>query len=153
MGGIIQHWSERPGKARDLVAIGGIAWNVFGAVPFLRSVTASGEDLIASGMTAEQAAAMTGYPLWVTVAFGVGVVTGILGSLFLLLRRPHRTEILVASLLAYGLLWVGYAVYGVFAAFGAGQIAIMSTVVAIAAVLCIVSFYSGGVARAHSLNS
>jgi hypothetical protein len=55
------------------VAIGGIAWNIFGAIQFTGSLTATTESLIASGLTPKQAAVMTGYPVWMTLAFGLGV--------------------------------------------------------------------------------
>lgn len=116
-------------------ALGGIAWNVFGAVQFAGSVTATTESLIASGMTAEQAAVMTGYPAWMTLAFAVGVFGGLIGSVLLLLRRAAAMPVLAASLAAYVALWIGDAVHGVFAALGAPQVAILTTVVAIAAAL------------------
>lgn len=41
----------------------GIGWNFFGAVQFALSLQATPESLMAQGMTAEQAAIMTDYPL------------------------------------------------------------------------------------------
>ena len=116
-------------------AMGGIAWNIFGLVQFAGSVAATEVSLIASGMTPEQAAVMTGYPTWMTLAFAVGVLGGLAGSVMLLLRRTAAGPVLLASLLAYVALWIGDAVHGVFAALGAQQIIILSVVVAIAAAL------------------
>ena len=42
---------------------------------------------------------------------------------------------LAASLAAYVALWIGDAIHGVFAAMGAPQVAVLTTVVAIAAAL------------------
>ena len=120
-------------------ALGGIAWNLFGAVQFAASVTATEAGLIASGLTPEQAAVMTGYPAWMTAAFGIGVFAGLVGSVLLLARRSSAMPVLLASLVAYVALWIGDAVHGVFAALGAPQVVILTTVVAIAAALFAVS--------------
>lgn len=120
-------------------ALGGIAWNIFGAVQFAGSVTANEASLIASGLTPEQAAVMTSYPVWMTLAFAVGVFGGLAGSVLLFLRRAVAKPILLASLVAYVGLWAGDAIYGVFAAMGASQVAVLTTVVAIAAALFAIS--------------
>lgn len=120
-------------------ALGGIAWNIFGAVQFAGSVTETEASLIASGLTPEQAAVMTSYPAWMTVAFALGVFGGLVGSVLLLLRRAAAMPVLLASLVAYVALWIGDAVYGVFAAMGATQVVILTLVVAIAAALYAVS--------------
>jgi hypothetical protein len=118
-----------------LAALGGVAWNLFGAVQFAGSVTATPESLVASGLTPEQAAVMTGYPAWLTLAFFVGVAGGLVGSGLLFLRRPAAQPVLAASLAAYVALWIGDAVHGVFAAMGAPQVAVLTMVVAIAVAL------------------
>ena len=122
-----------------LMAFGGVAWNIFGVVQFTGSVAATQETLIASGMTPEQAAVMTGYPAWMTVAFGIGVFAGLSGSVLLLLRKAQAMPVLLASLVAYVALWIGDAVHGVFAALGASQVIILTIVVAIAAALFVLS--------------
>ncbi len=134
--------TERPTRAPVwflAAALGGIAWNVFGVVQFAGSVTATAESLVASGLTSEQAAVMTGYPVWMTLAFGLGVAGGLVGSVLLLLRKGLARGVLLTSLLAYVALWIGDAVYGVFAAMGAPQVVILTLVVAIAAALYWVS--------------
>lgn len=120
-------------------ALGGIAWNSFGAIQFVGSVTATKASLIASGLTADQAAVMTGYPSWMTAAFAVGVFGGLAGSILLLLRRSAAAQVLMVSFLAYVALWVGDAVHGIFAALGAPQILVLTVVVAIAAGLFMLS--------------
>lgn len=114
-------------------SLAGVFWNVFGIFQFACSVTATPADLIASGLTADQAAVMTGYPGWMTVAFAVGVFGGLAGSVLLFLRRPLAGPVLLASLLAYVALWIGDAAHGVFAALGVPQVIILTVVVAIAA--------------------
>lgn len=120
-------------------SLGGIAWNIFGAVQFAGSVVATESSLIASGLTADQAAVMTGYPDWMTLAFALGVFGGLAGSVLLLFRRHIARPVLAMSLVAYCALWIGDAIHGVFAAMGVAQIVILTTVVAIAAALFILS--------------
>jgi lysylphosphatidylglycerol synthetase-like protein (DUF2156 family) len=100
---------------------------------------ATEQSLIASGLTSDQAAVMTGYPGWMTLAFAIGVFGGLAGSILLLLRQGLARTILAASLAAYVALWIGDAMHGVFAAMGAPQIIILTTVVAIAAALFLLS--------------
>ncbi len=119
--------------------VGGIAWNVFGAVQFAGAVAATEDSLIASGLTAEQAAVMTGYPVWMTFAFALGVFGGLAGSVLLLLRLRIAQPVLAVSLVAYVALWIGDAIHGVFAAIGLPQIVILTIVVAIAAALLLLS--------------
>lgn len=123
-------------------SVGGIAWNVLGAVQFAGSVAATEDSLIASGLTADQAAVMTGYPGWMTLAFALGVFGGLAGSVLLLLRLRIAQPVLSVSLVAYVALWIGDAVHGVFAAMGMPQIVILTTVVAIAAALFLLSRHS-----------
>lgn len=124
-------------------SLGGIAWNIFGVVQFAGSVTATEVSLVVSGLTTEQAAVMTGYPVWMTAAFAVGVFGGLVGSVLLLLRKAAAGPVLAASLAAYAALWIGDAVHGVFAAMGTPQVVILSTVVAIAAALFAASRHPG----------
>ncbi len=117
------------------LSLGGIAWNVFGLAQFAGSVSATPETLMAQGMTAEQAAVMTGYPVWMTLAFAVGVLCGLVGSCLLLLRSTPARPVLAVSVAAYVALWIGDAVHGVFAALGTPQVVILTVVVAIAIAL------------------
>ena len=120
-------------------SLGGIAWNLFGAVQFAGSATATEASLIAAGLTVEQAAVMTGYPVWMTLAFAVGVFGGLVGSVLLLLRHRGAMPVLGVSLAAYVALWIGDAVHGVFAAMGTPQVVFLTTVVEFAAGLFAVS--------------
>jgi hypothetical protein len=120
-------------------ALGGIAWNIFGIFQFAGSVGATDTRLMASGLTAEQAAVLTGYPGWMTAAFAVGVFGGLAGSLLLLMRRGLASPVLLVSLIAYVALWIGDAVHGVFAALGVQQVLILTLVVVIAAGLLALS--------------
>lgn len=113
----------------------GLAWNVFGLVQFAGSLIQTEADLIAGGLTAEQAAVMTSYPVWMTVVFAVGVMGGAIGCVLLLLRNTFAVPVLAASLVGYVLLYIGDVAHGVFAAMGAPQVVVLTMVVAIAGAL------------------
>jgi hypothetical protein len=125
----------RPSRWLSAAALAGVAWNLFGAAQFAGSVTVTEAGLISQGMTPAQAAVMTGYPVWMTGAFALGVLGGLAGSVLLLMRQAAATIVLGVSLAAYIALWIGDLVYGVFAALGIGQVVILTAVVAIAAAL------------------
>lgn len=113
----------------------GLAWNIFGVVQFLGSLSATSESLMASGLTAEQAAVMLGYPLWMTIAFAIGVFGGLLGCVLLLFKKRLAVPVFAVSLIGYVILYIGDVSEGVFAAIGTSQVVILSIVVAIAAAL------------------
>ncbi len=118
-----------------IVAGLGLAWNIFGAVQFVGTLSATPESLQAQGLTAEQAAVMLGYPVWMTVVFAVGVFGGTIGCLLMLARKAVALPVFALSLIGYIALYIGDIVHGVFAAMGAPQVVVLSIVVAIAAAL------------------
>lgn len=75
-----------------------LLWNGFGAFQWYRQVTRS--DSYWGDLTMEQVQFIIAQPMWVEVAFGVGVWTGVLGALMLLLRRRLALNAFVASLIA-----------------------------------------------------
>lgn len=113
----------------------GLAWNLFGLVQFAGNLGATQDGLKAACMTAEQANVMLGYPSWMTFAFAVGVIGGVIATALMGLRKSLSVKVFTLSMLGYVALWIGDAVYGVFAALGAPQIAILSLVVAISVAL------------------
>lgn len=132
---MIQIAAARPLTSRALIATAllGIAWNAFGVFQFVNSVTASVDDMVRNGLTPAQASLYAGLPLWMDLAFAAGVSGGLAGSLLLLARRAAAVPVFALSLVAYVLLFAGDIIEGVFAAFGARQVAILTFVVAIAA--------------------
>jgi hypothetical protein len=113
----------------------GLAWNVFGAVQFINSLSATAESLQAQGLSPNQAAVMLGYPAWMTVVFAIGVFGRAIGCLLLIARKAVAVQVFAVSLAGYVALYVGDIVHGVFAALGTPQIVILSVVVLIAAAL------------------
>jgi hypothetical protein len=89
---------------------------------------------MAAGMTATQADIYLALPIWMTIAFGVGVVGGILGSLAMLLGRAFAVKIFAVSFGGYILLFGGDVYFGVFNAIPS-QLAILAVVVAISVLL------------------
>ena len=82
--------------------IGGVAlvWNLFGMYIYVNQVTATVEGLAAAGYTPEQVEFMLAIPKWATSAFAIAVTTGVVGCLFLLLRKALATLLFGISLAA-----------------------------------------------------
>lgn len=118
-----------------LLALFGVAWNIFGIVQFLATVTASTDRLVTMGMDAAQAELYFGLPFWMDIVFAIGVFGGLAGSALLLAGRRLAVPILATSLAAYLALYAGDIALGVFAAFGLQQVLILSFVVAVAVAL------------------
>jgi hypothetical protein len=113
----------------------GLAWNAFGITRFFGSAMAGEADLLAQGLTAEQAALYASLPAWMDAAFAIGVLSGLIGCILLATRGKFAFPVFVASLAGYVALYAGDLAYGVFTAFGAGQAVILTLVVAIAVAL------------------
>lgn len=113
----------------------GFAWNMFGVAQFLGTALASEEGLMMSGMTEAQAKLYFGLPVWMTIAFVIGVFGGLLGSALLLLRRRQSVSVLALSLAGYVVLFIGDITEGGFAIMGSAQVVILTCVVLIAASL------------------
>jgi hypothetical protein len=72
-----------------IVAALGLAWNLFGAVQFIASLSATSESLQAQGMTPDQAAVMLGYPVWMTIWNAPSEVVHPLGYDYPVFRRTR----------------------------------------------------------------
>lgn len=113
----------------------GLVWNLFGIMQFLPTINGTVGSFMANGLTKEQAELYVNLPVWMTLAFAVGVFGGTLGSVLLLLRHSAAQHVFLLSLLAYIVLYIGDITEGVFAVFGLKQVAILTIVVAIALAL------------------
>jgi hypothetical protein len=116
------------------LAAAGIAWNLFGVWQFAGSFTQTEQSLMAAGMAQGQAALYLALPVWVSIAFAIGVLGGLTGSIALLARRSVAVPVLAASLAGYIVLFAADWSFGVFAAIPE-QLAILAMVVLIAMVL------------------
>jgi hypothetical protein len=129
-------------------AAAALAWNVYGLWQFAKSLTHTPESLMAAGLTEAQALAYAGLPNWMTLVFAVGVIGGTLGCALLLARRRLAVPVLVASLAGYVVLFLGDWAHGLFAILPQ-QLAILSTVVAIAAGSLALSLFAAKRAILH----
>jgi len=129
--------APRPRARIPLLAAGaaGLAWNAFGLWRLADTAFATEAELVAGGFTLAQAALYAALPGWMDLAFAVGVLGGMLGCVLLMLRRSLACPVLGASLAAYLALYAGDIAHGVFAAFGAGQVAVLTVVVLVAGAL------------------
>jgi len=78
--------------------IGGAAlvWNLIGFVFYLNDVTRSPEAFAA--LSEAQQGFIESTPVWATAAFAIAVNAGVLGGLFLLLRKSWAVPMFIASL-------------------------------------------------------
>lgn len=116
--------------------IGGAAlvWNLIGLVFYIGHVTMSPEAL--AKMTEVQQEFFVATPSWATAAFAIAVNAGVLGSLFLLLRKSWAVPMFVLSLLAIIAQDVdAYLMRDAFAILGVNGIIIPSMVFVIAVAL------------------
>jgi hypothetical protein len=81
--------------------VGGAAliWNLFGLIVYFMQVSASPEQL-AANYDQEQIDLILNTPKWATSAFAIAVNAGVLGSLFLLLRKAWAIPLFWISLVA-----------------------------------------------------
>ncbi|GGB71967.1 hypothetical protein [Blastomonas aquatica] len=117
-----------------ITAVLGTAWNAFGLFQLMSSINQTEAGLMMQGMSAEAAATYYNLPVWMDLAFAVGAGGGVLACIALLARNATAVPVALASLIGYIILFAGDYAYGLFALIPA-QLAILSTVVAIAIVL------------------
>ena len=89
----------RPSLSFWIIGGAALIWNLFGLIVYFMQVSASPEEL-AAAYTAEQVDFMISTPKWATSAFAIAVNAGVLGSLFLLLRKAWAVPLFVISLVA-----------------------------------------------------
>jgi len=80
-----------------LIGLLSLLWNAGGAFDYLMMKTGNAAYL--AQLTAAQRAFYEGYPLWVNIAWGLGVWGAVLGSLLLLLRSRLAIHAFALSLL------------------------------------------------------
>jgi len=88
----------RPPKWFWVITIGAIVWNGFGVAAYLSELSMT-DEAFAALSDAEQSL-YESRPLWVTVAFAVSVVAGLIGSMLLALRNSYAPAILGISAVA-----------------------------------------------------
>lgn len=78
-----------------------LIWNVLGLIAFVLSLTMLGnrEALEKAEFKEEQIDLMLSTPGWVTIAFGVAVIFGVLGCIALVMKKKLAIPLLIISLL------------------------------------------------------
>ncbi len=94
----------------------GLIWNAMGLVNLMMQMNAG---MLAS-MPAEQRTIVESRPGWATLAFGVGVLAGVIGCLLLFLRKSTAFPVLAVSLAAIALHMLSY--FGMSIPFGPVQV-------------------------------
>lgn len=115
----------------------GLLWNLFGIFRFATTEFADKAQHVAAGMTPSQAAMYVDLPVWMTLAFAVGVFGGAIGCGLLLMKRRQALPAFWASLIGYVILFLGDIALGVFAAFGTQQVVVITLVLLIAVALLV----------------
>ncbi len=81
-----------------IVAVVALLWNIMGGMIFLTEMFA--QEAAMEGMTDEQKAWVRSTPSWIYFVFGISVVTGLLGSIGLLMRRNFPVIVFSISFVA-----------------------------------------------------
>lgn len=90
-----------------VVGVVAILWNGFGCVDYTMTETQGDVWLTSMGMTEAQMTYFHAMPAWTHGVWAIGVWGGLLGGLFLLLRRKWATPVFTVSFLG----WLAGAVY------------------------------------------
>ena len=90
--------NDKPPTSFWIFSGAALVWNLVGLVAYISTVTMSPEAL--GKMTVEQQAFYAATPAWATGAFALAVNAGVLGSLFLLLRKKWAIPVFVVSLVS-----------------------------------------------------
>jgi len=134
----------RPSTSFWIIGGAALIWNLFGFVVYFMQVSASPEELAAS-YSAEEIDFMLSTPKWATSAFAIAVNAGVLGSLFLLLRKAWAVPMFVLSLVALLIQDLNtFVLNDAVAVFGATPVYIQGSVLTISVLLI---FYSRATKR------
>jgi len=87
----------KPSTSFWIIGAAALVWNLIGLVFYYSHVTMTPEAL--AGFTQAQQDFFMATPTWATAAYAIAVNAGVLGSLFLLLRKAWATPMFILSLL------------------------------------------------------
>ena len=100
--------TTRPSQRYWIIAALAVLWNLIGLVMYTNQVFMSNKHL--AELPAEQAQLITEIPQWVNGVYTVAAITGLLGSVFLIIRRGTAVTLFGISLLAI-LVQMGYSLF------------------------------------------
>ena len=89
---------DKPGTNFWIIGGAALVWNLIGLFIYVQQVTMAPEAL--AKMTEALQEFYLSTPVWATAAFAIAVNAGVLGSLFLLLRKAWAVPMFALSLLA-----------------------------------------------------
>jgi hypothetical protein len=89
----------KPPASYYVIAVTALLWNLFGVMMYVMQVSATPEALTAA-YSPDQVAMLLAVPSWATSATAVATNCGVLGCLFLLLRKSWASWMFVISLAA-----------------------------------------------------
>ena len=125
----------RPSMSFWLIGGAALIWNLFGLIVYFMQVSASPEEL-AAAFSPEQIELIITTPKWATAAFAIAVNAGVLGSLFLLLRKAWAIPMFVMSLVAVLVQNINtFVLHDAIAIFGSTPAIIQAVIVVITATL------------------
>jgi hypothetical protein len=115
-----------------------LIWNLLGVSAFVMQATMSPEALAA--LPEAEQALYSNYPGWAMIAFGIGVIGGVLGSLLLILKKNLAGPVLWISLIGV-LIQMGHSVFiaKFYEVLGATSLIMPVMVVVIAAYLVVLA--------------
>ncbi|MEZ4857645.1 MAG: hypothetical protein R2781_02430 [Flavobacteriaceae bacterium] len=100
--------TNKPNILYWVIAVIALLWNAMGAKAYLDQ--AFRNETFMTSYTPEQIAIVDALPIWVTAAFAVAVWFGLLGAIFLLLRRSWAKPFFLISLIGV-FVQMGYTLF------------------------------------------
>ncbi len=101
--------TNKPSIGFWIIAIIALIWNAMGVMTYLMEQYKV--EAYRADFNAEQLALIDSAPAWSTALFAIAVFGGLLGCLFLLLRKKMATPLFLISLLCI-LINTGYSMFG-----------------------------------------
>lgn len=121
-------------RAHTWIAVAALLWNLIGLLMFVLRVTISPAQVAA--LTPADRSVYDATPGWLLVVFGVAVITGVAGSVGLLMRQRWAVTAFAVSLAAVVVQMLAtYAVTPAWTAYGAAGLAMPLVLVGIAVLL------------------
>lgn len=136
--------ATKPNTAFWIIAVFALLWNLIGIYFWVFEYFLMTDELKAA-LTADQRNLMERMPEWGMYVYGLAVITGLLGSILLLVRKKAATVIFGLSLLAI-LVMQGYWIFALDVVGVMGPQALIMPLIVIA-IAIFEYFYSKGAAR------
>ncbi|MFD2828068.1 hypothetical protein ACFSYG_16440 [Leeuwenhoekiella polynyae] len=100
--------TTKPSKSFWIISIIAVIWNLMGIFAFMGQAFMSSTML--AELPAEQVELIRSTPQWLTGIFAIATVTGLIGSILLILRRKSATTLFFISVIGV-LIQMGYSFF------------------------------------------